>query len=56
MGLHRHNFALALVSGLPVVAAFAVGLRFVARYRRGIRFAWGQYQVCTSEGLGPIAC
>jgi hypothetical protein len=43
MGVHRHNFALAVVSGLPVVAAITVGLRFLARWRRRVPYAWGEF-------------
>jgi hypothetical protein len=43
MGLQRHNFGLAIICGLPVISAIFVGLRFLARWRRGLRVGWGAY-------------
>ncbi|PGG95232.1 hypothetical protein AJ79_10173 [Helicocarpus griseus UAMH5409] len=53
----RHNFAIALVSGLPAIAGTFVGMRMYARYRQRIKFGWDDWLLvlATLLSLGLIA-
>lgn len=43
MGVGRHRFGIALVCVLPTVAASFVGMRLLSRWRRGVKFGWGEF-------------